>query len=1396
MTFDIFDRLSENQTIDALPSGDIFDQLASEEVPNTEKQDIFDRISEPDQIQDVPEPDDAFDKVVNEETKKTQLSPFKQVLKDTKKAGEQLTENFYEEIKLNPKLATPEFAQFLEEQAEVESRFAKNAARVALDEGRISQEQFDSFERIQDVQESVEFASNFAISRDLRKKILNEKLEKGQITKDLKQTLDILVDEEPNLLMDELKGIASGLTFTVSELITGPSETAMGTMGTLAGSFFNLGSISSRIAKPLINLTKEAGPVARTTLPAFFRIAGWGVEGATRKGVENLVREKELPTAKELLEEGASWAAVAGILEGANLAVEFGAAVNKISKDFGVSRKDVLKRVLKGLRDKGKDILSPTPVIEPDEILGALEEVKNAERLLELEQKPIDIVPKTNFQEIAEGKTTLSDQAQRLEDQLGRFKERIKGLPELGISESKNTFDINLDTRGKGNIFHGSPSEISGLAEGVFSSLNYYGQGFYTTDALDVAEGYSLRRDAESPTIYRVTEKHPVKLLDMEAKVKNLPREVQDIYREFFEFGENTRFRELYDDLRESGDPADEIQEDYLGIQEKLEALGFDGLKHEGGRLTGKKVHEVKIYFSPERDLDIEKVTLSKDLPKATEATQKFIREKTQQELADIQVQQKITEEPEGLSKEAEEQVISENREFLSEQDQAVLKDAEVEGFYINALLKDKFSKTMENWWNRQGFNVERPFQQSGAPETGFAVKNYFTELAKKEEQTLSAIKRLKNLSPEQRSDLALAAEKAKPPTDPQGAKDWKVVRDFFDETFQDLKKANVLKFPFPQSYIQRLESENKLLLQRQKEKTLSSAAAQKQIKENLQTIRDLEDIRFVSIPARLWFADKFDTNPGLATRGVRILNQKKRKTPTIAGMIEDGIIDKDQVDISEIMAFYGRRAAKDIGLSKIIEAAKKEGLSSNAKVPGFIQLPPWQYPAIKGRWIHPKFAEWLTTYVNPRQMGIFSKVSSMVKGFMFYNPMILPFNDIVQQAMLTGIQGPKYWKLAAKDILKETPEFWQAYENGLFSQPYNMFFDDYQRQWKSSLKENRTLPKRIKRLLLDDKFGIQAAYRVSNNLAWSMDRIIRMASYRSLLERGMSPREAAQTAALFHGDYAMVSPATRRKLNSVFFTPTFKIVMGKAYSEMLKSSGKVGKAILTRQKISKEDKAKAFPLIGTLAIAAAFDQIFTTGFGFERDEYGRKYSKRKENDEGVEKDLTVTLSNPATLPFKFFWRTIESFAPSSKTALSQLLRKNRFELNPLLNLATQFVENKKPNGDPIYEDFGDDSLTKAQKSLEYIAQQLFPLLRKLGSEEFEDPKAREKFKSEVGALISAIPGQFVYFGATAEEKKLRQMKDITNTFYKRAYQKARKGEEFSEKELEQYRKALNSLSE
>ena len=174
---------------------------------------------------------------------------------------------------------------------------------------------------------------------------------------------------------------------------------------------------------------------------------------------------------------------------------------------------------------------------------------------------------------------------------------------------------VEEDTRGMGTQFHGTSTEITGgLTDDSYTSLNIYGQGFYTTDAKDIAKGYTKKGKGKSPVIYKVREKDSIKLFDME---KQLGKDDLDIFKwvdsellpdDLTEFN----LRQLYDFIRdESIDlsySADVIQEVFETIGDSLRRKGYGGFTHIGGIKTNKAAHKVNIYWDPKNQLTLEKV--------------------------------------------------------------------------------------------------------------------------------------------------------------------------------------------------------------------------------------------------------------------------------------------------------------------------------------------------------------------------------------------------------------------------------------------------------------------------------------------------------------------------------------------------------------------------------------------------------------------------------------------------------------------------------------------------------------------------------------------------------------------------------------------------------------------
>ena len=192
------------------------------------------------------------------------------------------------------------------------------------------------------------------------------------------------------------------------------------------------------------------------------------------------------------------------------------------------------------------------------------------------------------------------------------------------------------DTRGQGQFFHGAASEIKQLDEGYYENANIYGQGFYVTDDLNTAGSYTKKNKKSiakaggtpSQVIYQAKETQPVLFYDLdEYDISPSIRETLEAASQYSDSVEralneldtnpNMSLAQLMDEVRNnsrsSGDSRDTIQEVFEGIRETLQAEGYGGFTHRGGKLTKGKEHQVRIYWDAPNQIDLQKYDQPQD---------------------------------------------------------------------------------------------------------------------------------------------------------------------------------------------------------------------------------------------------------------------------------------------------------------------------------------------------------------------------------------------------------------------------------------------------------------------------------------------------------------------------------------------------------------------------------------------------------------------------------------------------------------------------------------------------------------------------------------------------------------------------------------------------------------
>jgi hypothetical protein len=550
--------------------------------------------------------------------------------------------------------------------------------------------------------------------------------------------------------------------------------------------------------------------------------------------------------------------------------------------------------------------------------------------------------------------------------------------------------------------------------------------------------------------------------------------------------------------------------------------------------------------------------------------------------------------------------------------------------------------------------------------------------------------------------------------------------------------------------------------------------------KDNQAIASRLSKIDYVHIPYAMWF----DSIPrSAALKALRIANKHNRKTIAISDLIESGAIKKGDVNVFDIIASYSDRMGKDFALLDLKMAAKQAGLISKKKTADcFVRMDGRKAPLFADGYLNPAFKNWLYDFQQATyNQNIIDKGFSLAKMAQFTRPAFLGFYNMWQHSVVRGL-GWLNAKGVADDVSKaikmmknHSDDYYEALDNGLKSTPYEIPWDSF----KNTVDrfKTTTVGENVKLFAHQNKSVIKPIYETFWNTAWTAgDELPRLITYNYLRRKGMSSFEAAQTAALFHSDYASVPVETRRMLNRIFFTPTFKITMGKLYKEMIKAAYSIPKKALTgkAKDITMQEKVLAKGAVGTVfGIMGGMDFTMTKLLGYERDQFARRYYKMVEDEDGKLKESVVVFANPLTLIPKYGYKAYNVLANKGyrDNRLTKLYNEFKWELHPLYRVGGNIAQNRKDNGDPIFFPHFDSEMMQGLKIATYATSQVVKILDDWTMpEDMDQKKANEIFARDVGFLFDSFskPMSFKYIRGSKFEhlrdrlEKLRRSQSKT----------------------------------
>ena len=210
----------------------------------------------------------------------------------------------------------------------------------------------------------------------------------------------------------------------------------------------------------------------------------------------------------------------------------------------------------------------------------------------------------------------LDGAAEKFRDYTVPFKETPDNL-------KGQVIDVDIDTRGQGEFYHGTANKIDQIGDDYYSNQNIYGNGLYTTDDVTTARSYTKKNKKSvskaggevNQTVYKIKDREgatnfydldapvsPSVLKELEYHAEHVPALDEAMAQLGYDTISSRSLAEILDETRAFSEPTgtsrDTITEMMDEIKDGLSREGFNGFTHVGGKLTKSgREHTVKIYW-------------------------------------------------------------------------------------------------------------------------------------------------------------------------------------------------------------------------------------------------------------------------------------------------------------------------------------------------------------------------------------------------------------------------------------------------------------------------------------------------------------------------------------------------------------------------------------------------------------------------------------------------------------------------------------------------------------------------------------------------------------------------------------------------------------------------------
>lgn len=286
------------------------------------------------------------------------------------------------------------------------------------------------------------------------------------------------------------------------------------------------------------------------------------------------------------------------------------------------------------------------------------------------------------------------------------------------------------------------------------------------------------------------------------------------------------------------------------------------------------------------------------------------------------------------------------------------------------------------------------------------------------------------------------------------------------------------------------------------------------------------------------------------------------RKYNTIEEAEAEGIIVGD---ITESLAATIYSIWETVETKALIDAIHK---NANYVLPATKAPDDWQridtrvFPKAKGKKYHPAMAmaiEELTYRGSAnldRVLKIYDKINVVGKFIGFYNPIFMTNYDIQQGWRAAGMKFFVKIPEAIKIFMEKGDKYYELMAGGLFNKvmDYKPGAEVMARQMLDMAE--KSYGKRFAEKLADGLLHPVKMLQVFNNkTTWAADEVLRIACSLAIdgqrATKGLSAFQKVDLANDFMAAYNKLPKATKKTLNRVIFTPTYRISMARVLAHM-----------------------------------------------------------------------------------------------------------------------------------------------------------------------------------------------------------------------------------------------------